>query len=586
MDNNSDSTATINQVGLKKLLNNKAVANHTPAQPSDIKYKLKHDNLDVSMESVDTKQESSASLPQHDILDDLDSDFDSDLDDRDSLPDLNSPGLRKWNTEAALGKSKPAFKRWESQPIPFRHNLGTYLNLTLDTRIPTPSTSNPLRKWRETHLKQLERSLDLIEIEESIPEIGPKPKNPSSDAIVDGIECQSHHPSQIPSQIPISERGSDITDKNLDDNYDHFDIKSDLNSLELNNVSKIQELNVIPKPIPNYKQSRSLSETSALTPQARNQFQNYTAKPAVVYDAEKYRLFDDQDDSEFSEDIEAQATILDFKSKYTSIRQIGTGGHSTVRLVIRNNDSKPLVAKFIHSSNVWHWYDASPRIPLEIAMMQKFLQIGLKEVIEYHEHYSIGKRFIIVMEYLGDGWVDLYDYIELFGPVAEDRARFIFHGVVEIIVKMHLLGYSHNDIKDENIMINKETLELKLIDFGSTMPLCDQCTTTFYGTQKFSSPEALGGNPYLPSQQEVWALGTLLYVLIFKMDPFANDEEILELDIESRIDRLRSGHSGHTPIELSDECVQAICFMLSKVPEDRPRIDELLDMPFFANSHE
>lgn len=136
---------------------------------------------------------------------------------------------------------------------------------------------------------------------------------------------------------------------------------------------------------------------------------------------------------------------------------------------------------------------------------------------------------------------------------------------------------------DENIMINKATMEVKLIDFGSTMPIKEEPTTTFYGTQKFSSPEALGGNLYYPVQQEVWALGTLLYVLLFKMDPFANDEEIMELDIGSRIDRLRTSVHGKglLPIELSEAAVDALTSMLSKYPNDRPKVEKLLEMEFF-----
>ena len=75
---------------------------------------------------------------------------------------------------------------------------------------------------------------------------------------------------------------------------------------------------------------------------------------------------------------------------------------------------------------------------------------------------------------------------------------------------------------DENVMIHPKTLEVKLIDFGSTMLVSDEPTAVFYGTQKFAAPEAIREIPYVLEKQEVWALGTLLYVMIFKMDPFEN----------------------------------------------------------------
>jgi serine/threonine protein kinase len=84
---------------------------------------------------------------------------------------------------------------------------------------------------------------------------------------------------------------------------------------------------------------------------------------------------------------------------------------------------------------------------LEISMMKIFPEIKLKNVIRFIEHYQIGERFIIIMEYLGEDWIDLYDFIELHGPVDEPIASQIFKDVCLTIQTMHGLGYSHNDIK-------------------------------------------------------------------------------------------------------------------------------------------
>jgi serine/threonine protein kinase len=136
-------------------------------------------------------------------------------------------------------------------------------------------------------------------------------------------------------------------------------------------------------------------------------------------------------------------------------------------------------------------------------------------------------------------------------------------------------------------MINKKNLELKLIDFGSTVPLTSTPTTIFYGTQKFSSPEALCNQSYVLAEQEIWALGTLLYVLLFKMDPFANDEEIMDLDISIRMHALRTRPYGknNPPIQISDDAAESIIQMLSKNPEDRPRVENLMELPIFHNQN-
>ncbi len=123
-----------------------------------------------------------------------------------------------------------------------------------------------------------------------------------------------------------------------------------------------------------------------------------------------------------------------------------------MRLATRLSDSHPVVAKFIHSSNVWDWDQNDPnhKLPSEISMMKMFSDLKLGNVIEYYTHFEVGERYIIVMEYLGQDWIDLYDFIEFFGPVTEKTTTTIFKSICKTIETMHSMGYSHNDIKGSN----------------------------------------------------------------------------------------------------------------------------------------
>ncbi|KAJ3291853.1 hypothetical protein HK104_005772 [Borealophlyctis nickersoniae] len=266
------------------------------------------------------------------------------------------------------------------------------------------------------------------------------------------------------------------------------------------------------------------------------------------------------------------------------LKQLGSGGHSTVRLGIRQTDSHPVALKYIRSTSVWHWHPSpsSPnRIPLEIHLLR--MLPPHPNIISYFEHFSFagGAKWVIVMEYLGEEWVDLYDFVEMFGPVEESIAREVFTEVVRVVEYLHWMGYCHNDIKDENILINTTTRTIKLIDFGSATSLTAGATSTyFYGTKKFAAPEAVRGNAYYPESQEVWALGTLLYVLLFKMDPFKCEDEILDLDVGERMHALRT-QGGVT---VSDAAVEAIKGMLEKDWSRRIRVGEILKLPFFGAS--
>ncbi|TPX66473.1 hypothetical protein SpCBS45565_g04433 [Spizellomyces sp. 'palustris'] len=291
--------------------------------------------------------------------------------------------------------------------------------------------------------------------------------------------------------------------------------------------------------------------------------------------------------------IESMAEQQKFESRYRILKRIGTGGHSTVRLAQRISDGTLVVCKFIRETSVWHWHKdpRSPtgRIPLEVHIMRQFIAQGENPgIIRYIEHYCVESRFIIVMEYLGEEWVDLYDFIEMYGPVEEEVTKDIFGQIVETLQYVHWSGYVHNDIKDENIMINTRTRQTKLIDFGSATPLRPgETTDLFYGTKKFSSPEAVQGLSYYPEAQEVWALGTLLYVLLFKMDPFKDDDEIVDLEIVDRIEETvaRSRRDGRDPIHISPEAVEVLKGLMDKDWGARMRIGEIMNMRFFQGYH-
>merc|ERR1719150_676500 len=59
---------------------------------------------------------------------------------------------------------------------------------------------------------------------------------------------------------------------------------------------------------------------------------------------------------------------------------------------------------------------------------------------------------------------DVWDFITNHGPLNEDLTRKIFSQVVQTIQEVTKAGVVHRDIKDENILIDTQNHQIKIID--------------------------------------------------------------------------------------------------------------------------
>ena len=113
------------------------------------------------------------------------------------------------------------------------------------------------------------------------------------------------------------------------------------------------------------------------------------------------------------------------------------------------------------------------------------------------------------------GFMDMFEFSRQFGRLDEAPCAIILAKILDAIVRLVDSGVFHRDLKDENILINPTTLDIRLIDFGcATEWDGDHCYTELSGTPEFMAPEALETHKYGAEPVTVWSIGIIMFILL------------------------------------------------------------------------
>lgn len=181
----------------------------------------------------------------------------------------------------------------------------------------------------------------------------------------------------------------------------------------------------------------------------------------------------------------------------------------------------------------------------------------------------------VIMQYAENG--SILDLIHNTKYLKEATACRYFKQLLSAVEYLHGLGICHRDLKCENILLDKRNV-IKIIDFGfgkvlgrSDSVKSDQekkmekliesgqeahpplerkeassnvpgrkkdplLSETYCGSYAYASPEILKGIPYDPRRSDIWALGVVLFAMVFGRLPF-DDRDVRQLlkQVESTV---------------------------------------------------
>ncbi|KAF2767665.1 Pkinase-domain-containing protein [Teratosphaeria nubilosa] len=259
---------------------------------------------------------------------------------------------------------------------------------------------------------------------------------------------------------------------------------------------------------------------------------------------------------------------------FTILEEMGQGAYGQVKLArYKKAAAKKMVIKYVTKRRIlvdtWHRDRRLGTVPLEIHVLDYLRREGMQHpnIVEMADFFEDDINYYIEMLPHGLPGMDLFDYIELRVTMEERECRGIFKQVAEAVRHLHVNAkVVHRDIKDENVILDGEG-RVKLVDFGSAAYIKSGPFDVFVGTIDYAAPEVLRGLPYRGKEQDVWALGILLYTIVYKENPFYSIDEIMDHDLR-------------VPYVMSEECIDLIRKMLDRDVERRIVIQDVLSHPW------
>lgn len=261
-----------------------------------------------------------------------------------------------------------------------------------------------------------------------------------------------------------------------------------------------------------------------------------------------------------------------FPSGYVISEKLGEGGTSVVYLARRIGNESHLVALKIFSSQ-----EAEKLAEREIETAGQIDFPGIVSINDWGR--SENKPHYIEMEYCPGHTLDA-----IAGKITEPKLLSTLSAISASLHVLHTGGYTHNDIKPENIFApigfegNDFAIDqlyyLKISDFslaGKINRLSDKkpsSTDAPTGTVGYMSPEMINGRGIKPTS-DLFSLGVLAFRLACGVLPFISEkndpQEINALITEGFRPRF-SGPGAH----YSDKTKELILSLLEANPDDRP----------------
>lgn len=258
-------------------------------------------------------------------------------------------------------------------------------------------------------------------------------------------------------------------------------------------------------------------------------------------------------------------------------RTLGRGSTGRVRLAKNINTGKLAAVKIVPKSNFKKLENPKYRnlsgrnlpygIEREIIIMKL---INHPNIMGLYDVWENKNDLYLILEYIEGG--ELFDYLIKRGRLQEYEAIGYFKQIINGINYLHQFNICHRDLKPENLLLDFNK-NIKIADFGmAALEVNEKLLETSCGSPHYASPEIVAGKNYHGAPSDIWSCGIILFALLTGHLPF-DDENIRKL-----LMKVQNG-KFIMPQNLSSEAKDLISRMLKVNPDDRIKINEIINHP-------
>ncbi|KAH6597477.1 hypothetical protein BASA50_004394 [Batrachochytrium salamandrivorans] len=243
--------------------------------------------------------------------------------------------------------------------------------------------------------------------------------------------------------------------------------------------------------VPRWLRNLFGSSTSDDSPQS-----NKMPLPAYAGKAEVESYSKNWETDQYREFIAGETEY--FTSEYLIEKEIGTGSFGIVYLATKKYNGMKVAYKSIPKSKIRKYAlepnpppicnlrnplvgsdeqsvaqcmsSRPPNLPFPYeVLLQTYLSRPGREnpyVPTTFDYIALEGGYILLMEYLDEKWIALSSYAKKKRRLDIEEARNIIKEIVNAMISLKQNGVLHGDLNADNVMYNKETNQVKLIDFG------------------------------------------------------------------------------------------------------------------------